>query len=254
MAKRGAEAGGAGSSRPKKKQCTTQLSLKSFFKPALDKEGSTSNKEGSSTSQAKIVASPMFYGIHVYSELEISKAVGLQKQFQTFWNEKAHEICADKSLRARLQSKAAIQGSIYTSWYLHKTHLLELQAEDIREEAKKIYQDKVTREFRFSTIDKNLERMLQSYATVIALSENINSLSSISEKKAKEEDLDKEISELKRAQDSLHKTLERRREELSVAKKDIEEQQTLTAGPSVELSDDEMEELIEEVRNEEKNL
>ena len=56
---------------------------------------------------------------------------------------------------------------------------------------------------------------------------------------------------MKKAQDSLHKTLERR-EELSLAKKDIEEeQQILTAGPSVELSNDEMEELIEEVRNEE---
>ena len=151
-----------------------------------------------------------------------------------------------------MQSKAAIQDSIYTSWYFHKTHLLELQVEQIREEAYKFHLDKVATAFRFTTVEKNLERMLQSYASVIAISEDINSISSLAEKKRREEDLHKEMSELKKAQDSLHKTLERRREELSVAKKNIEEeQQALTAGPSVELSENEMEELVEEVKNEE---
>lgn len=244
MAKRGPEAGAAGSSRPKKKLCTTQLSLKSYFEKA--------SGDGSSTSRASVVVTPNFYGIHLYSETEINKAVGLQKEFQMFWNEKAHEICADKTLRARLQNKAAIQGAIYTSWHLHKTHLLELQAEEVREQAHKIHQDAVSTEFRLRAVDNNLERMLQSYASVISISETINSLSSNSEKKAKEEVLDKEMSELKRAQDSLHKALERRREELTLAKKDIEEDhQTMIAGPSAELSDDELEELIEEVRNEE---
>ena len=60
------------------------------------------------------------------------------------------------------------------------------------------------------------------------------------------------MSDLKRAQDSLQKALQRRRASLLVAKKDIEEQQTLTASPPVELSHDEMEELIEEVRNQER--
>ena len=81
--------------------------------------------------------------------------------------------------------KAAIQGSIYTSWYLHKTHLLELQVEEIRDEAKRIYRDEVARMSDFTSIDNNLEKMLKNYASVIAISESINSLSSIADKRLK---------------------------------------------------------------------
>ena len=61
MAKRRGEAGAAGSSRPKRKQLTTQQSLRSYFKPA-----SESDKDESSTPHSNIVVTPNFYGILVF--------------------------------------------------------------------------------------------------------------------------------------------------------------------------------------------
>ena len=49
---------------------------------------------------------------------------------------------ADRSIHGKLQSKAAIQGTIYTSWTLHKTHL-QLQVDELQDEAKKIYHDDI---------------------------------------------------------------------------------------------------------------
>lgn len=206
------------------------------------------------TTSSQIVVTPQYYGIHIYSDAEIDKAVGLQKQFKTFWNEKAHEICTDKTIRARLQSKAAIQGTIYTSWTLHKTHILQLQAEELQEEAKMVYRDQVAREADFTTIKNNLERMQQAYASTTLTAESMKSLSNEIEKQVKEKDLDREMTDLKRAQDSLHKALERRRAELLATTKDIEEEQlqAYRAKSPIQLSDNEMEELIDIVRNEEK--
>lgn len=65
MAKRGAEAGVAGSSRSKKKQCTSQLNLH------LNQIA----KDGSLTSYISTVVTPKFYG--KYSKREISSALDL---------------------------------------------------------------------------------------------------------------------------------------------------------------------------------
>ena len=122
--------------------------------------------------------------INLYTEADISSAVGLQRDFRTYWNDKAHEICADKTIRAHLGSKAAIQGTIYTSWTLHKTHLLELQAEELQGVAKQLYNDEIALLADFSTIKNNLERMLQCYASVTTLAERAKSLN-IAEKNGK---------------------------------------------------------------------
>ena len=44
-------------------------------------------------------------------------------------------------MRRKLQNKFAIQGAIYSSWTLHKTSLLQLKAEQVQEDAKKVYHD-----------------------------------------------------------------------------------------------------------------
>ena len=240
MAKRGPVRNLAGEGPSKKK--VTQQSLKRFFKSV--QEGNQSTPSTSPT-----VATPQYYGVHIYTETEISSAVGLQKEFRIFWNEKAKEVCAEKSVRAYLGNKAAIQGTIYSSWTLHKTHLLRLQVEELQEEAKKICHDEVALARDFTNVNKNLERMLQTYAYVTGLDDHIKSLNK-AEKMTKEEEFEVEMTELKRAQNSLHQALERRRVEMLATKKDIEEEKVLIASPPVTLSSDEMEELIQTVRNE----
>lgn len=101
---------------------------------------STCHSTNESTSH-NVTVSPEYYGIHIYTEEELSSSTGLQKQFRIYWNEKANEICSDKSIRSKLHNKAAIQGTIYTSWSLHKTHLLQLQVEEFEAQAKKVYPD-----------------------------------------------------------------------------------------------------------------
>ena len=93
------------------------------------------------------------------------------------------------------------------------------------QEAKMVYRDQVARKADFTTIKNNLEKMQQAYASTTLTAESIKSLSNEIEKEAKEKDLDWEMTDLKRAQDSLHKALERRRAELLATTKDIEEEQ-----------------------------
>lgn len=79
-----------------KKKCTgsVQLSIKNFFKPVVTSE---EGDQPVPTTSSQIVVIPQYYEIHIYSDAEIDKAVGLQKQFKTVWNEKAREICSDKT-------------------------------------------------------------------------------------------------------------------------------------------------------------
>ena len=55
---------------------------------------------------------------------------------------------------------------------------------------------------------------------------------------------------MKKAQNALHQAMERKRADLTARKRDIEEEELLTATSPVQLSADEMEHLIETVRNE----
>ena len=116
-------------------------------------------KQNPTSSKAAFDFSPQQYGIHVYSEDEIKKVVGLKQDFRKFWNEKAAEICKDKSSRDKLHNKNAIEGAIYTSWRLQCSHLLQLQAEEVIEDAKAYITDSVSRALFVSSIQKNLERM-----------------------------------------------------------------------------------------------
>lgn len=88
-----------------KRKCVSQRSILKFFKP----EGTSA---GEIPSSLGTVITPDFYGIHLYDDAEISSANGLQKEFRSYWNSKAHEICADRSIRGKLQSKAAISSKV----------------------------------------------------------------------------------------------------------------------------------------------
>ena len=229
---------------PQKRPCASQASLFKYYQPATS--GEQSEVRPSS------VVTPEYYGINLYTAAEISSANGLQKQFRNFWNEKARELCADRSVRAKLHNKTAIQGAICASWTLHKTHLLQLQVEEVEALAKKVHPDDAVRAHFLTPVTSNLNRILKAYACANATSASIASLTNTTEKKEKEKDLDKEISELKKAQDALVKALERRKVPLLAAKQDDQEKLIASASvaPAIQLSDDEMGHLIETIRNE----
>ena len=64
--------------------------------------------------------------------------------------------------------------------------------------------------------------MQQAYACTTLLGESISSLAG-DEKKVKEVELEKAMTELKKAQDALSKALERRKADLLAAMKDVED-------------------------------
>ena len=70
-------------------------------------------------------------------ETLIDKACGLNQHRLRFWNDKAAEICSDRStLLALGNNREAVEGAIHSSWTLHKTSLLELQLEELEEKEK----------------------------------------------------------------------------------------------------------------------
>ena len=60
-------------------------------------------------------------------------------------------------------------GAINSSWTLHRTELLQLQAEEVIEEAKTVYTDEVKREHFLSSIWANVTRMQDVTSTVTQL-------------------------------------------------------------------------------------
>ena len=88
------------------------------------------------------------------------------------WNDKAVEIYSDKSITDELNNREAIEGAIHSSWTLHKTSLLELEAEELEDKAILVYDDAVARELILKNVKKNRDRMKTAHATIHALSNN----------------------------------------------------------------------------------
>ena len=106
--------------------------------------------------------------VKVFSESEIEGSTGLQKIYQTFWNEKAEEICSNSNLTTFKPGE--IQGAINVAWTLEKTqHLKDM--EKLQEETGQscIFSNVVLKKFQSSnqTFEKNSER-LESAHTMLS--------------------------------------------------------------------------------------
>jgi hypothetical protein len=222
-----------------KKACGVQSTLFKFFQPS-------SSSDEVHKHSCTAVATPENYGIHMYTSTEVISAQGLQQSFRKFWNEKALELCSDSVTRCKLKNKAAIQGAIHLSWTLHKTELLKLQAEEMGEDMKLIYPDEVTQKHMLTPITRNLDRMLIASAAVTRLYSEMGGGDSADIRKL-EGDLDRELTELRKAQDALNKAIQRRRSDLNLSKR---ESDVMRAESPIQLSDAEMQQLVSIVREE----
>ena len=228
---------------PSKKANTgkAQATLFNYFKPSGEQEPSTETAE---KCQTKFIRDPPGYGIHIYTQSEIEKSPGNQKEFRKFWNEKAFELCSNPSVTRKLQgNRAAIEGVIYSSWTRHKTSLLELQVEELEAKYVKVYKDKVTRDHALIVVKKNMERMLQAHAST----DDTYSLISQSQEYSTslESQLTDAVTELKKAQDALLKAIERRQMDIDLA----EREDVLVASSPEPLSQHEIEAMVKVVKN-----
>ena len=215
---------------------TVQTTMFKFFQPSTP----------SQTPMLTVATTPESYGIHIYTPTEISKSQGLQQMFRKYWNEKAHELCADTSIRCKLKNKSAIQGAIYCSWTLHKTHLLQLQAEELQEDVKRFYPEKVAQEHMLTPVTKNLDRMLIAYATATCLYSEMNDGSE--DLRKLETDLEREVSELRKAQDALSKAMERRRLDINISEREMSDLLRAESPDPVQISDTEMQQIVDIIK------
>ena len=243
MSKRPGDPEAVGTGR--KKPCKVQATLFNYFDQP--QEAATSSK----AVKGKLDFSPQHYGIHVYTQEEIKGAVGLKQEFRKFWNDKAVEICKDESVCDKLHNKNAIEGAIYSSWRLQSTHLLRIQAEEIIQEAKLHIADEVSRARFLSSISKNMERMLEAHVSTNDMYEMMAATNDDGAKKKMETELHEQISRLKTAQNALKKSIHDKQQQLSI-EKDIAEQENnlLISSSPTRLSDSEIENVIQSVKNE----
>ena len=107
--------------------------------------------------------------VKVFSESEIEGSTGLQKIYQTLWNEKAEEICSNSNLTTFKPGE--IQGAINVAWTLEKTQHLKEDMEKLQEETGQscIFSNVVLKKFQSSnqTFEKNSER-LESAHTMLS--------------------------------------------------------------------------------------
>ena len=225
-----------------------QATLHKYFQRQLD-DGEASQHltpAQPATSSTPLVAelTPQFFDIQTYTESQINEAPGLLQDFKRFWNEKATELCKDASVCAKLKhNKVAIQGAIQTAWVLHKTSLLELKAEKVKEESKVVFHDEITLSHILTPVDKNTERMRTAHAIVNAL---VTAVSSSPDRKKAEHELEKGMCELRRAQAALSKAIDRRQKDIQLV--ESEKETLLTAASPVKLSQSEIEQLAESIK------
>ena len=225
-----------------KRPCTAQATLMKYFKESEQQDGA------SSSSRKVIATTPESYGLKVYSKSEIESASGLKQEYLKFWNDKAAELCEDKSVRAKLSTnKKRIMGAINTSWTLQRTEILQIHAEEVIEAAKRVYADEVKREVILSSIRSNVARMQDAASSVNQLY-HIMDLSTPAEILKMEVDLAQEITTLKRAQDALIKALQRKREDILVSGQD--EYELMTCDSPANISQADIDELAEIVKKE----
>lgn len=245
MSKRPAAGDTKADGSEQKKVCKVQSTLFKFFTPQENPSSSKALRES-------LDFSPHQYGIHVYSQDEIKSAIGLKQEFRKFWNEKAVELCKEKTVRDQLNNKNAIEGAIYSSWRLQCTHLLQLQAEEVIKEAEIYITDSVLRALFLSSINKNMERMLEAHASTNHVYEVMMvGVSHSSEKEKLEVDLHEQISRLKVAQNALKKKIYDKKQMLSI-EQDVarQEAELLITDSPTRLSENEMEMIIHTFQNE----
>lgn len=218
-----------------------QSTMFKYFKP---------QKQGESSHSKTIQVTPATCGIKIYSTTEIESASGLKKEYFKFWNVKAAELCQSKDVTSKFHNnKRAIMGAINCSWTLERTKLISLQAEELIETAEKVYADEVKREHLITSVRSNLTRMQAAHASLMQ-SNLLMCESSTSDKKRLEDDLTKEMSELRLAQEALIKAIQRKKVDIFAAEKDELESELMESGSPCQLSDNDLETLAITIKEE----
>ena len=103
----------------------------------------------------------------------------------------------------KLRDKTAIQGTINSAWTLHKSDLLELQADELTVYVGEILGNDLTKEATLSTVNKNKEKMIDSLHIMHA-----------KEGEERGEEITELMRDLRKCQSALKKTIDHKYEEM----------------------------------------
>ena len=93
-----------------------------------------------------------------------------------FWNEKAEELCQDRTLKK--WKATAIHGVIDTAWVLKKTVVLVVEASNTqdREAREEATEHSTMKKQKKETVDANVHRRLCSHRELLRVNERLRSL------------------------------------------------------------------------------
>lgn len=162
--------------------------------------------------------------IKIYSNSEITNSSGMTKVYREFWNAKGEELCRSSALSN--YKPGEIQGAINVAWTLEKSKLIKDEVHKINDEINQKCPDHLLKKFQLSraTLEKNTTRVETGETSLWKLQEELTAArmelidsKNKSERQAAttkveevEKELDSQLAELKRAQDSLRKAIDAR--------------------------------------------
>ena len=162
--------------------------------------------------------------IKIYSHSEIANSSGMTKVYREFWNAKGEELCRSSALSN--YKPGEIQGAINVAWTLEKSKLIKDEVHKINDEINQKCPDHLLRKFQLSTVtlEKNVTRVEKGETSLQKLQQELTAArlelidsKNKSERQAAmtkveeiEKELDSQLAELKRAQDSLRKAIDAR--------------------------------------------
>lgn len=180
--------------------------------------------------------------VKIFSVREIDDSTGMQKLYRTFWNTKAEELCRSSALKTFKPGE--IQGAINVAWIIEKTEHLKNEMENVNKEINDKCPVDILKKFQLSakTLEKNREHIETAIASVQDLQRELTSArqehfdsSSKSERRATsvrvdelEKNLESQLAEMRKSQDSLRKAIDARRKLLH--KLDVAEESNISPG------------------------
>ncbi len=162
--------------------------------------------------------------VKIFSAEEIEDSQGLKKTYRQFWNNKAEELCKISALRTFKPGE--IQGAINVAWIIKKTEYLKDELEEIDKKINDKCPVDILRKFQLSakTLEKNRERVETASTSLRDLQQELTRArqeyidSSKSNRQAAsvkvdklENDLQSQLTEMRKAQDALRKAIDTRR-------------------------------------------
>ena len=156
-------------------------------------------------------------GLKLYTEEEIEHTSGYTKFYRQFWNRKVDEINADTvSKRAANTDKVAARGAIDTAWAVEKAELLKLDADRLEMVvyckdytfSRKTHQSLKNVLSNVDRVCKTHAKIDAKYASIEEMTHQPNTFEKREIIKSMEDSIDNYISELKKANNALKKSIE----------------------------------------------